>query len=344
MRHEADREAELLRDLRRVPVAPTAYGEKFSSTAPACDDAFSDRPAPDTPDFASTTTPRRSSRRAARARAARRSRSSRDSRSAGRRAGRARAGRSSTRRAPRRTTSARRSSSASRCAPERSTTTVSAGGSNAAALVIVEAEEEHVGAARGGLGVGDEGRQARRRDAGRASRRPGRRASRSRARRARARGARAPGRASPGRRSRRSRGSQRSSSSRKLYRECEIMQVESSPSVRDEIAAPGSAEEARLRGSEMQPFVACPLSSCKKIAAPRPGNGGRDVVLDDRELAIGDGGAPERFAPAAKRRCVPQATCRKRVVGRRPRILVPPVAAAEPAVARAKTPGFGSRP
>jgi hypothetical protein len=33
------------------------YGETFSRTAVACDDAFRLRPAPETPDFASTTTP-----------------------------------------------------------------------------------------------------------------------------------------------------------------------------------------------------------------------------------------------------------------------------------------------
>ena len=36
---------------------PTRYGETFSSTTPACDDARGERPAPVIPDFASTTTP-----------------------------------------------------------------------------------------------------------------------------------------------------------------------------------------------------------------------------------------------------------------------------------------------
>src|SRR5918994_3236164 len=36
---------------------PTLYGDTFSSTDVAWEDAFSVRPAPETPDFASTTTP-----------------------------------------------------------------------------------------------------------------------------------------------------------------------------------------------------------------------------------------------------------------------------------------------
>jgi hypothetical protein len=35
---------------------PTRYGDTFSRTKPACDEALSSRPAPETPDFASTTT------------------------------------------------------------------------------------------------------------------------------------------------------------------------------------------------------------------------------------------------------------------------------------------------
>jgi hypothetical protein len=53
VRHEAHGEAERLRDLRRVLMR---YADTFSSTNPACELAFSSRPAPETPDFASTTT------------------------------------------------------------------------------------------------------------------------------------------------------------------------------------------------------------------------------------------------------------------------------------------------
>ncbi len=116
------------------------------------------------------------------------------------------------------------------------------------------------------------------------------------------------------------------------------------------IEAPGrSRRRSRSssgRGSEMQPFVARPVSSCRKIPLPRPGTAGDDVVLHDRELAVGDGRAPERFAPAAERRRGAAGDVPEAVVGGRARVLVPPVAAAQPAVAErdARDRGRGRRP
>ena len=113
-----------------------AYGETFSSTKPACELAFSSRPAPETPDFASTTTlsglDRVGERREREQRGGRVAAGVGDELPLGREelrqavAPRARA-------RPNRTTRGASSGSASRCAPERSTTTASAGGSTAAA-------------------------------------------------------------------------------------------------------------------------------------------------------------------------------------------------------------------
>ena len=64
-----------------------------------------------------------------------------------------------------------------------------------------------------------------------------------------------------------------------------------------------------------------------------PAPPGRDVVVDDRELAVGDGRPPERLAAAAKRRRRPTGEMAEGVVGRRARILVPPVAAGQAVVA-----------
>ena len=120
---------------------PTLYGETFSSTEAACDDAFSVRPAPETPDFASTTTPAGSIASASGASASsdggRVAAGVRDQRPVRREELRDRvapvAERAGASGARSRTTPDRATASASRCAPERSTTTASAGGSSAAA-------------------------------------------------------------------------------------------------------------------------------------------------------------------------------------------------------------------
>ena len=108
----------------------------------------------------------------------------------------------------------RATSSRSRCAPERSTTTPASGGSNAAGALVVEAEEDQVGAARRRLGVRARTPAARRSGEPRVER--GRRLAGLRVRAERDRlelgVVRARGRASPGRCSRRSRGWRRSSS------------------------------------------------------------------------------------------------------------------------------------
>ena len=139
VRDEADREAERLLDLGRVLVRADAVRRDVLEHEAGVRAAFSVRPAPETPDFASITTlPGRSRRRAARARAAPRSRSSPGSRSGG-----PRAAELGQRVAPAPSSSGRgcakpyqrsySDASCSRCAPERSTTTAPAGGSSAAA-------------------------------------------------------------------------------------------------------------------------------------------------------------------------------------------------------------------
>ena len=102
MRDEADAKPSCWAISSAWRCSPIAYGERFSSTEPACDDALSDFPAPETPDFASITALVVTAR-AGRVPATLRSRSSRDSRSAVLAADRARAGRSSMPRAPSRT-------------------------------------------------------------------------------------------------------------------------------------------------------------------------------------------------------------------------------------------------
>ena len=147
------------RSRARAGARRRAYGERFSSTEPACDDAFSDLPAPETPDFASTIAlsidaGERAEREQRRGRVAAGVRDQQSLRRVELRQAVAPGAR-----APCRTRRARgrdrRAGARRRGRPRRAP----AGGSNAAASSCVEAEEEHVGAGRGSLGVRHEGRQ-----------------------------------------------------------------------------------------------------------------------------------------------------------------------------------------
>ena len=103
------------------------------------------------------------------------------------------------------------------------------------------------------------------------------------------------------------------------------------------IVAPGRSQRKTLsnsgRGKLIQPFVALPLSSCRKIAEPRPGTAGCALYSTKAKLAVGTWRLPERFARAAERRCRAAGDVFELVVRRRGRILVPPVAAHEVVVA-----------
>jgi hypothetical protein len=56
VRDEADARSRALLDLGRVPVRADRVRREVLEHEPACELGFSARPAPDTPDFASTTT------------------------------------------------------------------------------------------------------------------------------------------------------------------------------------------------------------------------------------------------------------------------------------------------
>ena len=67
----------------------------------------------------------------------------------------------------------------------------------------------------------------------------------------------------------------------------------------------------------------------QKDPAATARHGGRDVVLHDGELPVGDPGPPECLAGAVERRRRAAGEVPEAVVGGRARILVPPVAAAQ---------------
>ena len=75
------------------------------------------------------------------------------------------------------------------------------------------------------------------------------------------------------------------------------------------------------------------MSAWMKIADPRPGTAGLALYLDHREMHVGARRAPQRIAAGRERRARAARHVAERVVGRRGRVLVPPVAADEPPVA-----------
>ena len=104
-----------------------------------------------------------------------------------------------------------------------------------------------------------------------------------------------------------------------------------------------SRSPALRRGEPAQDRRADPSAArCSRSSVRRSVHGGRSrrpcrgrrahVVLDDREIGIRPRLFPHALAAAAEWRCRPAADVLERVVGRRGRILVPPVAAAEAAV------------
>ena len=113
--------------------------------------------------------------------------------------------------------------------------------------------------------------------------------------------------------------------------------------MRDRRARPEPAQQREQLGPRQADAAVrrVPVSSCRKIAEPRPGTRGRRCTRRPRTRGRRRGARQSASLPPPNGGARPQATWRKLVVGRRARVLVPPVAADEPVVGQVQRRGSG---